>query len=134
MNQPLDKMKKADLNALLPEADRFTAAKLRKVTVATLQAMVRRKLALNGRNKDRLIFPPVKRAEDLKLPRPGTKRALIVQALADGVTVEELAARLGWSKAVAGSALYVDVKPLGLGVERKDGILWLVMPKDYKAA
>ncbi len=134
MTNPIEKMTKADLNALLPEAERYSVAQLRKVTAATLRAMVGRRRALSGRSADRIFFKPVKRSEDLKLPRAGTKRALIVQALADGVTVDDLAARLGWTKATAQSAIYTDIRPMGLGVERRVGSLWLITPKDFEKA
>jgi len=43
-----------------------------------------------------------------------------------GTTVEEIAAATGWSRAVASSALWVDVKGGGFGVERREGRLHLL--------
>ena len=71
-----------------------------------------------------LFFP----ADAQKEPKAGTKRAAIIDLLRKpkGTSVEEIAAATGWSRAVAGSALYVDVKGSGWGVERRDGRLHLL--------
>lgn len=71
-----------------------------------------------------LFFP----ADSQKEPRAGTKRATIIDLLRapQGTTVEAIAAATGWARSVAQSALYVDVKGSGFGVERKDGRLHLL--------
>lgn len=63
-----------------------------------------------------------------KEPKGGSKRAAIIDMLRKpaGTTVEEIAAATGWSRAVASSALWVDVKGGGFGVERREGRLHLV--------
>ena len=74
---------------------------------------------------DCILFVP---ADAQKEPKAGTKRAAIMDLLRKpkGTSVEEIAAATGWSRAVAGSALYVDVKGAGYGVERRDGRLHLL--------
>lgn len=68
-----------------------------------------------------------------KEPKAGSKRAAIIDMLRKpaGTTVEEIAAATGWSRAVASSALYVDVKGSGWGVERREGRLHL-LPEGVK--
>ncbi|MFV0410530.1 MAG: DUF3489 domain-containing protein, partial [Paracoccus sp. (in: a-proteobacteria)] len=67
---------------------------------------------------DCILFIPL---DSQKEPKPGTKRAAISDMLRKpaGTTVEEIAAATGWSRAVASSALWVDVKGGGFGVERR---------------
>lgn len=74
---------------------------------------------------DVILFLP---AEAQKEPKAGSKRATIIDLLRapTGATVEDIAAATGWSRSVAQSALWVDVKGLGHGVERKDGRLFLL--------
>lgn len=68
-----------------------------------------------------------------KEPKAGSKRATIIDLLraAQGTTVDEIAAATGWRRDVAASALYVDVKGSGFGVERRDGRLHL-LPQEVK--
>jgi len=79
---------------------------------------------------DCILFIP---ADTQKEPKAGTKRAAIIDLLRapKGATVEDIAAATGWSRAVASSALYVDVKGGGFGVERIDGRLFL-LPQGVK--
>ncbi len=79
---------------------------------------------------DCILFVP---AESQKEAKAGSKRAAIIDLLRApaGTTVEDIAAATGWSRAVAGSALYVDVKGSGWGVERIDGRLHL-LPQEAK--
>lgn len=74
---------------------------------------------------DCIMFLPM---DTQKRPKAGTKRAAIIDLLRKpaGTSVEEIAAATGWSRAVAGSALYVDVRGSGWGVERRDGRLHLL--------
>lgn len=74
---------------------------------------------------DVILFLP---ADSQKAPKAGSKRATIIDLLRapTGATVEDIAAATGWSRSVAQSALYVDVKGLGHGVARKDGRLFLL--------
>lgn len=79
---------------------------------------------------DCILFIP---ADAQKEPKAGSKRAAIIDLLRKpaGTSVEEIAAATGWSRAVASSALYVDVKGSGWGVERRDGRLHL-LPQGVK--
>ena len=79
---------------------------------------------------DVILFLP---ADSQKEPKAGSKRATIIDLLRapTGATVEDIAAATGWSRSVAQSALWVDVKGRGHGVERKDGRLHL-LPQEVK--
>lgn len=74
---------------------------------------------------DCILFIPM---DAQKEPKAGTKRAAIIDLLRKpaGTSVEEIAAATGWNRSVAQSALYVDVKGSGWGVERKEGRLFLL--------
>lgn len=74
---------------------------------------------------DCILFIP---ADAQKEPKAGTKRAAIIDLLRKpaGTSVEEIAAATGWNRSVAQSALYVDVKGSGWGVERREGRLHLL--------
>ena len=74
---------------------------------------------------DCILFIPL---DAQKEPKAGSKRAAIIDMLRKpaGTTVEEIAALTGWSRAVASSALWVDVKGSGWGVERREGRLHLL--------
>jgi hypothetical protein len=72
-----------------------------------------------------ILFIPL---DAQKEPKAGSKRAAIIDMLRKpaGTTVEEIAAATGWNRAVASSALWVDVKGSGWGVERREGRLHLL--------
>lgn len=119
----LTKLSKAELAALIGD---MTPSQIKKATLADL--IERAKAATSPKRKpgaDVILFLP---ADAQKEPRPGTKRATIIDMLRkpDGTTVEEIAAATGWSRAVAQSGLYVDVKGSGWGVERREGRLHLL--------
>lgn len=138
-------MTKNELNARLPSP--LTPSALKKISLADLQARVdaaetkapaskATPKAANAKaapapktnrkpGADVILFLP---AESQKEPKAGSKRATIIDLLRapTGATVEDIAAATGWSRSVAQSALYVDVKGLGHGVERKDGRLHLL--------
>lgn len=73
--------------------------------------------------EDRVIVEPAGVARDAK---PGTKRFLLVEALKEGATVEEMTQSLNWTRDSVLSALRTDIKALGLGVERKAGKYFLL--------
>lgn len=138
-------MTKSELNARLPVP--LTASQLKKISLADLQARVdalrsesnhfgidpdtdqvlddseyltpRRKLKADG-----ILFAA---RVDRKDPKPGSKRALLLDLLRAGTTIDEIAAALGWNRSAASSALYVDVRDMsGYGCERIDGRLFLL--------
>ncbi len=80
---------------------------------------------------DRVMLEPGK-PEDVKATKTGSKRHLMAEALAKGATIEELMETLGWNKDTVSSALRTDMGALGLGVERKAGKYYLLMPKGVK--
>ncbi|WBL32072.1 hypothetical protein O5O51_09975 [Sinirhodobacter sp. HNIBRBA609] len=80
---------------------------------------------------DRVMLEPGK-PEDVKATKAGSKRHLMAEALAKGATIEELMETLGWNKDTVSSALRTDMGALGLGVERKAGKYYLLMPKGVK--
>jgi len=81
---------------------------------------------------DRVLVEPGN-AEDVKPTKEGSKRALLVTALSRGTTVEHLMDLLGWNRPTVTSAIYSDVKAIGLGVERREGKYTLLLPEGMKA-
>ena len=81
-------------------------------------------------NADGILFAPADRQKE---PKEGSKRALLLALLRglEGTTVDDMAAATGWGRGVASSALYVDVKGAGYGVERINGRLHL-LPRGAK--
>lgn len=77
---------------------------------------------------DRVILAPGK-ADDVKPTKVGSKRHLMAEALAKGATIEELMALLSWNRDTVSSALRTDMGAVGLGVERKGGRYFLLLPK-----
>lgn len=130
-------MTKVDLNARLPVP--LSKSALKKISLADLQARVdalppaqvlddSEQLTPTKQKKPRVVedgvlFPA---HAERKEPRAGTKRALIIDLLRDGSTVDEIAEATGWSRDVASSAIWGDVKSTGHGVERIDGRLFLL--------
>ncbi|AUC55509.1 hypothetical protein CDO87_21125 [Sagittula sp. P11] len=118
---------KPALNDML--AKPLTASALKKMAKADLVAMIE---ARKPRElPDRVMLEPGK-PEDMKATKAGSKRHLMAKALAKGATIEELMATLGWNKDTVSSALRTDMGALGLGVERKGGKYYLLLPKGVK--
>ena len=82
--------------------------------------------------EDRILVQPTDDATKIRPIRAGTKRHLMAVALTRGTTLEHLSEITGWSRDVASSALYTDFKAAGLGVERKAGKLFLILPEGVK--
>lgn len=121
---------KTELNARL--ATPLTASKLKKTSLADLQAMVDAQKPTPARTlDDRVLIVPGK-AEDVRPTKEGSKRALLVQALQRGATIEHLMEILGWNRATVSSALRTDVGAVGLGCERKGGKYFLLLPEGMK--
>jgi len=131
-------MTKTELAAALKAAGiELTASQIKKAKVEDLQARLdatktktpaRAPRALD----DRVLVEPGS-AEDVKPTKEGSKRALLVAALARGTTVEHLMDLLGWNRPTVTSAIYSDVKAIGLGVERRGGKYFLLMPEGLTA-
>ena len=125
-------MTKAELNNRL--AKPLTASKLKKTSLADLQTMVAKEQKPTRKPRgldDRVIQTPGK-VEDVRPTKEGSKRALLIQALARGCTLEHLESLLGWNRATVSSALRTDIGAVGLGVERKAGRYHLLLPKGMK--
>lgn len=75
-----------------------------------------------------------KNADAPKMPKAGTKRHIIMSAMAKGCTVEELQALCldkdgkPWERQSVTSALRTDVRDLGWAYEVKGGKLYLQVP------
>lgn len=76
---------------------------------------------------DRVMLEPGK-AEDVRATKAGSKRHLMAEALSRGATIDELVEVLGWNKSTVSAALRTDMGALGLGVERKAGKYYLILP------
>lgn len=152
-------MTKTELNDLLPENLRCkNASQLKKASKADLIDMLERRDATQAEAKalrsvddkirdakivkapkarkprelpDRVMREPGK-PEDVKATKAGSKRHLMAEALAKGATIQELMETLGWNKDTVSSALRTDMGALGLGVERKAGKYYLLLPKGVK--
>ena len=146
-------MTKTELNDLLPEnLRRKNASQLKKNSKAELIDLLERRDATQAEAKvlapkatpkpkaspkprvlaDRVMIEPGK-PEDVKATKAGSKRHLMAEALAKGATIEELMETLGWNKDTVSSALRTDMGALGLGVERKAGKYYLLLPKGVKS-
>lgn len=108
------KSKKAALEAFEPTLKSLKAPK------ATAGNALKRSL------EDRVIVEP---AAEVRMPKEGTKRFKLVEALKKGATVDALMSVLGWNKDTVQAALRYDMKSLGFGVERKSGEYHLIEPK-----
>jgi hypothetical protein len=105
----------SDLRALGVE---LSASKLKKTTLARLQAMLHAKragaqrashVALMPRRSKGINLPP-KPASQLCACRAGSKQAILIDHLARGATLAELVAALNpWTESSVKSALYWDV-------------------------
>lgn len=115
----------------------LTASQIKKARAEDLQerldATKAKKPARAPRGlEDRVLVEPGN-AEDVKPTKEGSKRALLVTALSRGTTVEHLMDLLGWNRPTVTSAIYSDVKAIGLGVERREGKYTLLLPEGMKA-
>lgn len=82
--------------------------------------------------EDRILVHPTDDATKIRPIRAGTKRHLMAVALTRGTTLEHLSEITGWSRDVVSSALYTDFRAAGLGIERKAGKLFLILPAGVK--
>ena len=123
---------KAELNARL--AKPLTASALKKTAKADLVGMIDAQKPKTRKPRelpDRVMIEPGK-PEDVKATKAGSKRHLMAEALSKGATIEELMEKLGWTKDTVASAFRVDMGALGLGVERRGGKYYLLLPEGVK--
>lgn len=122
-------MTKAEINARL--ATPLTASQLKKTPLVELEAMVATAKPKARILTDRVILTPGT-AEDVKPTKAGSKRHLLAQALQRGTTIEHLMELLSWNRDTVSSALRTDMKAIGLGVERRTGKYYLLLPEGVK--
>ena len=128
----LNTLTKSALNDLLTKP--LTASALKKIAKADLVTMIeaqKPKARKLRKLPDRVMIEPGK-AKDVKAAKAGSKRHLMAEALAKGATIEELMEMLGWTKDTVSSAFRVDMGAMGLGVERKAGKYYLLLPRGVK--
>lgn len=104
-----------------------------KATIAPKKAADTPKKAAPKGLDDRIITEPAEDLKYVKAMNDGSKRHLLAQALQRGATVEHLQEVLGWKRDTVTSALRWDMKQVGLGVERKGGKYYLIMPEGLNA-
>lgn len=80
---------------------------------------------------DRVITQSATDARHVKAVTQGSKRHLLIEALAKGATIDDLMTATGWNKDTVTSALRWDLAQCGLGVERKGGKYFLLLPKGF---
>jgi DNA-binding NarL/FixJ family response regulator len=91
-------------------------------------AKSRRLMALQRLNSDRVLVAPAKHKSELRLPEKGTVAAYLIDALGDGLTVDQIAAETEWSKSTTMVNLYKVAKRTGVGIRRGNERLHLVLP------
>lgn len=122
-------MTKAELNDRLRNP--LLPSKLKKTPIADLEAMVAKEQTAPKPTPDRVLFEP-RPAAEVSPTRAGTKRHAIIAALHRGCTIDDLVAATGWRRDVADAAMRYDVRQIGLGVERREGKFWLLLPEGMK--
>lgn len=93
------------------------------------QAKARRLKALSKCNADRLLVSPTAHASGLCLPTHNTAAAYIIEALGEGLTIEQFAAQTQWSKSRIMANLYKVAKKTGVGIQRRNERLHIVWPE-----
>lgn len=91
-------------------------------------ARKRRIEALSKRSSDRILVKPARHVANMQLPDEGTLAAYIIGALIKGVTAENITAKTGWSKSRVMVTFYDVAKKTGVGINRKDDVLSLILP------
>ena len=92
-------------------------------------AKARRLAALSKCNSDRILVSPARHTSDLRLPNNETAAAYLIDALGEGWTIEQFAAKTGWSKARIMANLYKVAKKTGIGIHRRSDRLYIVWPE-----
>lgn len=81
--------------------------------------------------EDRVITQPATDARHVKAVTQGSKRHLLIEALAKGATIDDLMTATGWNKDTVTSALRWDLSQAGLGCERRGGKYFLILPEGF---
>ncbi len=94
----------------------------------------RRLRALDNRLSDRVLIKPARYRADLHMPDSHTVAAYIIRALKNGITSAQLEAETGWSRSTVRVNLHKIAKKCGIGVVRRDELLYLVLPDGSEEA
>ena len=92
-------------------------------------AKARRLAALSDCKSDRLLVSPVRHKSELCLPQNETAAAYLIDALGEGWTVEQFAAKTEWSKSRIMANLYKVAKKTGVGIHHRNDRLHIVWPE-----
>ena len=95
---------------IITELRRLGLSPRAKATKGALEIMLRgaQKLKSGPRTMEKVFGQP-RNAEDVTPARAGTKRALILDALHKGCTIDDLMRVTGWNRATCHSAIQTDV-------------------------
>lgn len=88
----------------------------------------RRIAALQNINADRILVEPVTDIDELRLPDENSMAAYIIDALGEGLTLDELAEETEWSKSRIMINIYQIAKKTGVGIQRRGQRLHLALP------
>jgi hypothetical protein len=85
---------------------------------------------------DHVMFEP-RDAAEVVVPKPSSKRALVMSAMVEGVTIDKIVELTGWQKQAANGFFNEDVKRAGYGVRKigpRSGATYkLIVPKGAEA-
>ena len=99
----------------------------------TLEHAISRRIeALQNCNSDRKLVSPTKQYTELRLPEQGTVAADVIDALCEGLTIEQFKAETFWSKYQVMENIYRAAKKAGVGIERRSERLHIVWPERSK--
>ena len=93
-------------------------------------AKSRRTEALKKVNADRVLVKPVANIADLRLPKENTVAAYMIDALGEGLTLDQLVEETDWSKSEIMISLYKIAKKTGVGIQRRSSRLHLALPSN----
>ena len=93
-------------------------------------AKSRRTEALKMVNSDRVLVKPAANIADLRLPEANTIAAYMIDALGEGLTLEQLVEATDWSKSRIMTNLYKMAKKTGVGIQRRSSRLHLALPSN----
>lgn len=126
-------MNNAQLATTIAALDHSFVYRKKKMNKAFLEA----KLAELQKSTKDVVLIEAKKAEDVKVPKPGTKRALVMSAMVEGVTIDQIADMTGWARPAANGFFNEDVKKSGYGVRKIGGragaMYQLIIPKGATA-
>ncbi|MEM6891054.1 MAG: hypothetical protein AAF636_23400 [Pseudomonadota bacterium] len=93
-------------------------------------AKARRADALKLVRADRILVAPTTRIQDLRFPKKGSVGDYLINRLAHGATEASIGTEMNCSNATVMTYLFRTAKRTGVGIERRKGKLWLLLPED----